>query len=205
MRLSSRYTVIWKFVIPILLPLGYAPFFLIGLRKGPPDDLRVYLGMLVIAALAVWARPLKRVRLEGDRFFISNYLREISVPASTLMETQESYGRTSTITLRFEPPTRFGALVVIIPPLSYWTDSKFDEVALFLRGIAAQNRGPEPPPVDWGSSAAVTHILAHPGADHEAAVEALHDAELDALIDRLPCDGELRELARRERQRRWYG
>jgi hypothetical protein len=94
---------------------------------------------------------------------------------------------------------------------------------LLVRGVYLYFRQPEVvvvtprsiPPDDSGQkrsreirveiSPAVASILSSPTAASKSKVLALDDTDLEQLIDHLPNDSDLREIARHERQRRWYG
>ena len=80
--------------------------------------------------------PLKRVRLEGDVLFISNYLREISVPAQTIASVRQNrWWNHRPITVTFRQETEFGAKIVFMPRWTRRIYAESDEVAL-LRDLA---------------------------------------------------------------------
>jgi hypothetical protein len=155
--------------------------------------------------LVWWTLPIKKVVLVGETFHISNYFREIEVPTDQLKRIAENpANRTPNITLFFEPSTAFGRKVRIVPPIELSSDEGFERVARVLRDIVSVNRGAEMDARRKTMSVEVSAIVANPTLEKTPAITALGDSDLNELIDRLPGDSELRDLARRERQKRWY-
>ena len=74
-----------------------------------------------------WAARLKRVRLDGESLLISNYLREVRVPISALIDMHQGDRPDSPITLGFKDPSPFGGPIVLIPArptdLLVWRDN----------------------------------------------------------------------------------
>jgi hypothetical protein len=96
-----------------------------------------------------WTGPIKKVALEEDYFLISNYLREIRVPATWLAKIVEDQGNgTPNITLFFDPATAFGRKVRIVPPYTLWRDEEFTHVAQLLSKLLEKNRGQQNGPDD---------------------------------------------------------
>lgn len=89
------------------------------------------------AFLVWWTLPIKKVVLRGTEFVVSNYLRDISVPVSTLVRINEDReNRTPNIAMYFDPPTAFGPKIRVVTPMG---QSEFDRIAGLLRDIIATN------------------------------------------------------------------
>jgi hypothetical protein len=95
----------------------------------------------LLTFLIAWqGLPLKRVRMDDEALYISNYFREIRVPLSNMEHVSEFLGRRQgnrvTITLRDDTP--FGREVVFMPPLSWSRRGKVDPVVGELRALIRQ-------------------------------------------------------------------
>lgn len=146
------------------------------------------------------------VSLDGDVLRIGNGFREIEVPTSHLKRIQECrVGKGSYIALYFTPQTEFGPDIRLVPRRLVWGREPFEDVAILLRAIVSQNL---PPPIVIRPgivSAEIADLVAHSNRDQPFDFTALAEEHLEELIERLPSDSKLRDAARRERQRRWYG
>lgn len=97
--------------------------------------------IIVNGFIVWWVLPIKRVRIIGDQFGISNYFLEILVPQSSLRKIEEDlYNRNPSIRLYFDPPTKFGSLVRIMPPMKSCKTPNFKEVAALLQTILEGNQ-----------------------------------------------------------------
>jgi hypothetical protein len=120
-----------KFVFPTLWIGGFAAatVFLFSSPGSSPDvPLKwIFLSMTVAGALFIrWAcMRLKRVRMDDQALYISNYLREIAVPLSNVAEvTENRWLNDRPVTIRFHSPTEFGSRVVFTPKwrwLAIWS------------------------------------------------------------------------------------
>jgi hypothetical protein len=129
-RLSSSLTFVLKFFPPfvglviLLVPLSDV---MRGNGIGRENIIPFAAGLLLLCC-GWW---LKRVSMNNDVFIISNFVRTVRVPVSTLTGIREHRAsRTKTITLKFSPPTPFGRRVVIVPPIG-----AYDDVAKMLRPL----------------------------------------------------------------------
>jgi hypothetical protein len=130
--LSSAWTLVYKFLLPIVLAVTFAVVLRSALEaRGaysgspsarPPVDL-LALGLVMILGFIGTARfcaPLKRVRVgdDGQSLLISNYLQEWTVPAGLITDVTQNRWlklRPVTIHLRFDPGC--GTRVMFMPPL----------------------------------------------------------------------------------------
>jgi hypothetical protein len=125
-ELSSRATLVYKFLIPTLWLGGFgaatvAVFVSTADRSSDPE---VALARWGFAAMAVAGSLLiywtcmraKRVSLQGREFVISNYLREIRVPILDVERVSASILISPELVwLHFRRPTGFGRKVVFLP------------------------------------------------------------------------------------------
>jgi hypothetical protein len=120
-----------------------------GALRDPPREWTdagvILLSGVFVCYWLIWARPIKRVTVEGDHFVISNCFTSHRVSVAHLASiTEIRDGRIPTITLYFEPPTPFGGRVRIIPPVesSAINRAGFDEAVTFLRGLLNEHERP---------------------------------------------------------------
>jgi hypothetical protein len=64
---------------------------------------------------------LKRVRLDGQCLYVSNYLREISIPLANVRDvTENRWVNFHPITIYFQNTTEFGDKIVFMPKPRYF-------------------------------------------------------------------------------------
>ena len=136
--LSSGSTVFTKFVLPGGF-IAVWPVWLLQVNDPRFGYLPCVLWALVSVFLVWWTAPIKKVALSGDRFVISNFRREISVPTTQLRRVYEDrWNRTPNVVLHFDPPTEFGPKVRIVVSWDFGK-KELNRVASELRAIAAKN------------------------------------------------------------------
>jgi hypothetical protein len=126
MRLSSSTTFIWKFIFTGLwlwFPLSYIVqgiwrWLVLSQPLSFAGNPLAYLLLIASIGLILWRlAPLKRVHLNGDSLFISNYLKTIDVPLSEI-ETVYAAGfwgwHPQTISLTLKSESAFGKEIVYI-------------------------------------------------------------------------------------------
>jgi hypothetical protein len=121
-QISSLHTFIMKWIFPTVWITGFGLGALLSwfdTRSGMPLGERgmfpVFwiLGSAFILAVAV---PLKRVRIDGDRLLVSNYLREESTPLHNIVDVTESrWINLHPVTLHLRDPIGFGQRVTFMP------------------------------------------------------------------------------------------
>jgi hypothetical protein len=166
-RLSSSFTPFTKF----LLPGGFLaawPAWLFQIQDPRFGYLPAFFWTVACAFLLWWTLPIKKVSLCDGQFLISNYRREIRVPAAQLVKIREDrWNRTPNIALFFDPPTAFGRKIRIVPPYMVWSSREYNRVVQLLRGIieenGAPNQAPLPTPVSV-TPAADAPVAPAPGA-----------------------------------------
>jgi hypothetical protein len=123
-RLSSRQTVLAKFVIPAAV-FGAAAallaiFFAVPLLSGEPFTSGGALISLVVAGVLVWWGsayvPLKAVSLDERRLLVSNYRKEIAVLLSEVKHVEEvEQFKQKLIVLSLRRRTEFGREIKFLP------------------------------------------------------------------------------------------
>jgi hypothetical protein len=147
--LSSAYTFWFKFVLPAGWIFGFG-FGAIQLWFGvlhdrnnamPPPEMKfVFAGIWILGSVfSLWAgAALKRVRIGEGRLHISNYVREICVPFSAIMDVQQNrWINFRPITIYFRDATEFGDKATFMPKprfsFKFW---RVDPVVDELRQLA---------------------------------------------------------------------
>ena len=147
--LSSRQTVLMKFVIPPLwtLVFGAVALGLWSARTGaagvPIASKVMVLLVWVLGSLLIWRTcvPLKRVQLDGTMLLISDYRSTIRVPASDIAEvTENRWISMHPVTLHFRRPTEFGSEVVFMPKVRPFGFVSSHPVVAELRDLARDTR-----------------------------------------------------------------
>jgi hypothetical protein len=134
-RLSSLWTIFYKFVFPPLwvggFTLGAGSLWVsLFLAKSDGPPLGVAFGattvLLAVSAYIYWSCcRLKRVRIDSRNLFISNYFHEIQVPLAEVEDVTEwRWDNTHPVTIHFIRPTEFGNKVIFMPKLrmfGFWS------------------------------------------------------------------------------------
>jgi len=125
--LSSAWTFFYKFVFPAL----WIPSFgsgtialwldaLHGRNNALPSSAMkfVFLGVWIVgSAFILWScAGLKRVHADGQLLFVSNYLREICIPFSSVRDVKQNrWLNIGPITIYFGDDTEFGDRATFMP------------------------------------------------------------------------------------------
>ena len=125
--LSSAQTFVMKYVFPIVWIGGFG-LGTLGMWLGdfhdsdgepPPSWMRWQFLIMWIAGAAfiIWfANRVKRVRVDDQSLYVSNYFSEALIPLTEVADITENRNvRPSTITIHFRGPTAAGMSVVFIP------------------------------------------------------------------------------------------
>jgi hypothetical protein len=151
--LSSDWTFLAKFVFPAFWMtlfglLNLALWFDIPHNTNkilPPPEMKfVFLPVWILgSAFILWTNSgLKRVRTDGHRLFISNYIQEISVPFSAIIEVRQNrWLKSRPITVYFIEATEFGDRATFVPKwrfrLFWYEDPVVDELRQSARLASA--------------------------------------------------------------------
>jgi len=140
--LSSKQTFITKIIFPAFSIAGFG-LFPLALWQGdlhtaddalPPEPVKWLLLAAWIAGTAfiLWlCAGLKRVRVDATSLYVSNYLREITVPLNMIAEvTEDRWSNIHPVTVHFRTTTEFGQKVTFMPVTRFfWLWSSHPVVA----------------------------------------------------------------------------
>jgi hypothetical protein len=151
--LSGRGTFFVKFIFPTLWIAMFGLGALWTFRDqamdaepglwGLPERWSFFVLWVFGTVFLAWACfPLKRVRVDGDTLYISNYVREIHVPLADVTGVKENYFISNRpISVAFRTPTMFGQKIVFIPRGSIVWFWRRHPVAEELRMLVLQAGG----------------------------------------------------------------
>ena len=147
--LSSAWTFWTKFIFPVvwisLVGTGAVLLWLGNLVPGnaptPPSQMKfAFLALWMVGTtLILWfSAGLKRVRIDARQLYVSNYIREISVPFSEIVDVRQNrWINYRPVTIYFRDATEFGGKATFMPKrrmqLLFW---RTDPVVGELRQLA---------------------------------------------------------------------
>jgi hypothetical protein len=147
-QLSGRQTFYFKFILPIvwfgLFGFGTAMMFVSPDRFRPPPPTWVkwqFVAFTLVgaAAYARFSLPLKRVRMDDQALYVSNYLREIRVPFADVQEvTQRGWLNARWVTVMLWRESQLGRRIVFLPETSWrwWgANPKVEELRAAVRRV----------------------------------------------------------------------
>lgn len=180
-----------------------------ALALSPLQTLAVVAAMTCVLGWVVWwSLSFKDVTLIDDWIHITSRGQRAVVPVAHLKAIDRGTGRPPAATLRFRPPTKFGATVrMLVPHTSRLFRHTEHPVVAALERIVENNLRAD-------RAATVARRAASPGVRRavdelsskgDADLGLLSDEDLEELIDRLPLDSPHRDVAWAEQRRRWYG
>lgn len=124
--LSSAQTFLMKFLFPPLWISGFG-FGTLSLWLGTmygengaqtPDGMKwlFLFSWIVGTAFSLACVGLKRVRVDSKSLYVSNYLREITVPLSMIEDvTEDRWWNIHPVTIHFRSATEFGQKITFMP------------------------------------------------------------------------------------------
>ena len=123
--LSSMQTFLMKVVFPILWIGGFGVGTVaMWFGASAPAFVRWQFLVMWIAgsAFILWScGRLKRVRIDREFLYVSNYRREITVPLSMIEAvTENRWLNIHPVTVRFRVPTEFGQTITFMPTARFW-------------------------------------------------------------------------------------
>ena len=151
--ISSSLTFLYKVIFPVLWIGGFAvatiAMFAGVLRVDPGKD---FAGdpkwILLLAAVAggvsiYWfCLRLKRVEIDSEALYISNFLGEISVPLRDVSEVRENrWVNIRPVTITFHHDTEFGRSIVFMPTMKLLLPFTSHPVVAELRSAVARAQG----------------------------------------------------------------
>ncbi|MGP0092592.1 MAG: hypothetical protein ACLPKB_22015 [Xanthobacteraceae bacterium] len=145
--ISSGQTIFVKFIFPVIwiggfglgtLALWLAPMHARG--GAPPPEMKwVFLAVWTFGtAFILWlSAGLKRVCLDEATIYISNYVREISVPLNLIEDvTENRWINIRPVTIKFRHPTDFGDKVTFMPRTRVFWPGKPNPIVAELQALA---------------------------------------------------------------------
>ena len=139
--ISSGQTFIMKVLFPAFWITGFG-LGTLGLWLGsmhgangtpPPEEMKwQFLIMWIVGTMFIrWGCfGLKRVRLDSTNLYVSNYLREISIPITMIVDvTENRWLNIHPVTIHFRYPTDFGESIKFMPKVRFFGWSSHPIVA----------------------------------------------------------------------------
>ena len=148
-RLSSLQTFLLKFIYPLFWP----PFFVVGGRMFLPE-VRDQSPLFFWTMLFVWstatffvywnAMRLKRVYVDDQFLYVSNYFKEISISLSEILDVRQAqWGNNQPISVRLKSPSEFGDKIVFMPTaraFPFGTHPVISELRTLARSAGVRRR-----------------------------------------------------------------
>jgi len=127
-----------KFIFPVfwigIFAAGTLSMFLAadswhgaGNTRPDPEQRWLFLLITIFGAVFIWwtSMRLKRVRMDDQALYISNYVKEIVVPLSNVAEVGENrWINIHPVTVRFHSQTEFGSEITFMPKVrlfAFWS------------------------------------------------------------------------------------
>jgi hypothetical protein len=130
--ISSAHTFWMKFVFPIiwisLFGLGTLGLFLGAFRgrdNNPPEAWLKwqFLAMWILGSVFIWwvCARLKKVCIDGDAIYVSNYFKELRISLDTIRDVSENrWINIHPVTIHFRTATPFSDRVVFMPTMRFF-------------------------------------------------------------------------------------
>lgn len=148
--LSSGQTLLMKLVLPVLWIAGFAAAtVLLFTADGPaPPPLKwLVLGVAVAGGLSwySWGVRLKRVAIDDEWLYASNYAREVRIALRDIDQVSENrWVNIRPVTVSFRRDTGFGHRIIFMPPVRWWGFWHPHPVVRELEAAARRARGLPP-------------------------------------------------------------
>lgn len=120
--ISSSQTFIAKFIAPILFIIVL--FSLFSDFHKSPNNLRslpfpfLIIFLLIIAFTFWFSIKMKKVSIDRQNLYISNYIKEISIPISDIYDVTEIvWVNGNPVFIHLKKPTEFGSKILFMPKL----------------------------------------------------------------------------------------
>jgi hypothetical protein len=142
-RLSSRQTILMKFIFPAFwIPLfgfGTLSMFL-NVFEGPdPPPKWIFLLAWVAGSVFIWwgCVRLKEVSVDDNFLYVSNYLKEIAIPLSDIHDvTENRWVNIHPVTIRLKATSKFGDKIVFMPTARFFAFFSSHPVVSELKELA---------------------------------------------------------------------
>lgn len=121
--LSSHQTFFYKFIFPPIW-IGASGLGLMKAGFGAPARAWpiVLVGWIVAIGFVYWScARVKRVSIDEQFLYVSNYFNEIAIPFSDIGDvTQNPWSNNQHVTIRFKVPNEFGGAIVFMPRFRFF-------------------------------------------------------------------------------------
>jgi hypothetical protein len=157
--LSSGRTFVTKVVLPTVWLAGFAVATVLLLKTPgltdpdrsllPPEMKWLFLGGIMLGAWFLYWHcvRLKRVEIDEQWLYVSNFLREIRIPLGDIEEvTENRWVSTRPITVEFRRETEFGSSIIFMPRPRWWKFWQAHPVVGELEAATRRVRGLPPEP-----------------------------------------------------------
>jgi hypothetical protein len=141
-RLSSLQT----FLIKVIFPIFWTTIWGIGTvvmffteegKNAPPKFIFLLIWIIGIAFLYWSCIRLKAVSVDEDFLYVSNYLREISIPLSNIYDvTENRWINIHPVTIHLKSPSEFGDKIIFMPKVRVFSLFSSHPVVAELKELA---------------------------------------------------------------------
>ncbi|MEC9375175.1 MAG: hypothetical protein VYA80_02245 [Pseudomonadota bacterium] len=139
--LSSRYTIMYRWVIPTFLSIAAIALIWNAADTDGQETTSVVLAVLEASGCVILARWLDRAKtlwIDDDYLYISNHRREARIPITNIKSvTSTIWLKPNRVLIRFKETTIFGEWIVFFPPNKELTKFKPHPIAEELKKISA--------------------------------------------------------------------
>jgi hypothetical protein len=145
-QISSKITFISKIGVPSFVLFGWATaIFALLFDSSKDGQLPIPLPVkilfpaifFVIFAVLFWlSMRLKAVSIDDNFLYISNYLKEVSVPFSNVRDITELRLRGHPVTIHFKEKTEFGSKITFLPKMRFFNFASSHPVVSELKELA---------------------------------------------------------------------
>jgi hypothetical protein len=150
--LSSAQTFFVKFISPFLVvPIAAYLLFKAGQTLRAQHDFApvIFIVVAIILAFAYgiyWSSKLKRIAVDGDAIYISNYSQEVRLPLAAIVGvTENRLLKFHPVTIAFDADTPWGRSIKFMPKIRFFSLTFFSHpVVRELRQMAEAARAGEP-------------------------------------------------------------
>src|SRR5437773_7765588 len=122
-RLSSLQTFFCKFIFPLIWMGGFGFAVMKSMSAADPRSwLPIFVIWIVGSGFIYWSCVrLKKVSIDDQYLYVSNYLQEIAIPFSFIGDvTGNPWMNSHPVTIHFKLSTEFGDKIVFMPPFKFF-------------------------------------------------------------------------------------
>lgn len=141
-RLSSLQTFLMKVIFPVfwttIWGIGTVVMFFTEEGKTAPPKFIFLLIWIIGTAFLYWScMRLKAVSVDEDLLYVSNYLKEISIPLSNIYDvTENRWINIHPVTIHLKSPSEFGDKIIFMPKVRVFSFFSSHPVVAELKELA---------------------------------------------------------------------